>query len=74
MGRLPKGTLTKLSEISGLPAAYLSDLANTTKRPGRERALHLENSCTKLGLDISATDWLFGSSNKIKAALESTSR
>jgi hypothetical protein len=74
MSRLPKGTLTKLSEISGLDAAYLSDLANTTKRPGRERALLLEKHCTKLGLDISATDWLFGSSNKIKAALENNAK
>lgn len=67
--RLPKGTLTKLAEITGIHHRVLSDYVSTRIRPGSHRALLLELSCKKIGLDVSLRLWIFGTSDELKAAL-----
>lgn len=67
--RLPKGTLTILSNQTGLKNNYLSDLVSTRSRPGRQRSIDLEEACKELGLDVPKELWMFGASDKIKAAL-----
>lgn len=64
MKRLPSGSLTLLSELTGLHPRYLSDLAATQKRVGPKRALFLEE---KTG--IPATVWLWGTSAEIKSRI-----
>ena len=67
--RLKNGTLTKLSKITRLPIQVLSDYAGTSKRPGRVRAVMLEKSAKKIGAEIPAILWLYGTAKQIKAEL-----
>lgn len=67
--RLPYGILKSMAKESGFTARYLSDLAATQKRPGRNRALKLEEACRRLGLDVPAMLWLYGAKEEIKRAL-----
>lgn len=67
--RLPYGTLTDLAKETGLPARYLSDLANCHKRPGAQRALKLEKASEKIGRKVTAMQWLYADAAEIKAAL-----
>ena len=61
MKKLPNNTLTEMSKKTGFPVQYLSDLVNTTKRPGRARAKLLEE---KTG--VPAIMWLYGTAKEIK--------
>lgn len=63
-GRLPNGILQKLSDKTGKPVKYLSDMANASKRPGRKLSKHLEKHT-----GIEASVWLFGTASEIKSAL-----
>lgn len=67
--KLPSGTLIALGTETGLRPQYLCDLIATRRRPGRKRALLLEAACKKVGYAVSATTWLYGSSEEIKSAL-----
>jgi hypothetical protein len=67
--RLKKGTLSDLSKETGFAAKYISDLVSTRIRPGRDRALKLEQAAKKIGMDIPAMLWLYGSCEEIKQAL-----
>ena len=67
--RLKNGTLIKLSEKTKLPIQVLSDYAGTSKRPGRIRAILLEKSAKKIGVNIPAVMWLYGTEKQIKAEL-----
>lgn len=67
--RLPYGVLKKLSEETGLKTNYLSNLVATRDRPGRQRAIELEEACKRLGWDVPKELWMFGTSEQIKAAI-----
>lgn len=67
--KLPKGTLQKLSSITGISTPRLCDYAATRLRPGRKRALVLESKCKEAGIDIPAIMWLYGASDEIKERL-----
>ena len=67
--RLPRGTLTRLAEVTEMSAGTISEYVSTRMRPGGKRALILENACRDLGLDVSIYLWLDGTSDEIKAAL-----
>ena len=67
--RLKKGTLQKLSDVSGVPAPRLSDYSATRIRPRPARARLLESACLQLGYDCPAAVWLLGTSSEIKGRL-----
>ena len=67
--RLSKGILQKLHEHTEISVSALSDYAATRKRPGRKRALDLENACRQIGRDVPAVVWLYESSREIKSRL-----
>ncbi len=67
--RLPYGVLKSLAKETGFTVRYLSDLAAIRKRPGRKRAPLLEDACKKLGLNVPAMLWLYGTTEEIKRAL-----
>lgn len=69
MKRLPRGTLTKLSEKTGIGPSYLSDIIATSKRPGRKKALTLEKAAAELGKEIPAVMWLYGSRTELRQAV-----
>lgn len=65
--RLPKGSLTGLTSKTGISNTRLCDYISTRTRPGRKRALELEEAGRELGVDIPATLWLYGTSEEIKS-------
>lgn len=67
--RLPYGVLKTLSEKTGLPKNYLSDLAARRCWPGREQAIVLEGGCKEIGLAISKEEWVFAEKTVIRASL-----
>jgi len=67
--RLPKGSLICLEKETDIPKTQLCDYIAGRKRPGRERALSLEKACRKLGFDVSAMVWLYGTSDEIKSGI-----
>lgn len=69
LNRLPNGSLSPLSQKTGFPISYLSDLVSTRKRPSRKRALSLEQASSAIGKTIPAATWLLGSKDEIREAL-----
>lgn len=67
--RLPKNTLQRLSEVTGISPKLLSEYTAYRMRPGAQRAFLLEDACRKLGLEVPARLWIEGPSWKIKLAL-----
>jgi hypothetical protein len=67
--RLKKGTLQRLSALTGISKPRLCDYTATRVRPRPNRARELESVCQKLGIDIPAHIWLLGSSSEIKGRL-----
>ena len=65
--RLPKGFLKDLADNTKFSVRYLSDLANASKRPGRNRAKELEDQ-----FGVPAFLWLYGSPEEIKRSLLSS--
>lgn len=65
--RLPRGTISQLIDRTGLSGPYICDLIAGRKRPGRERALVMQEAS---GVD--AATWLYGSAQEIKQALLSS--
>lgn len=71
--KLPRGTLKKLESKTGISPQRLSDYAAARIRPGRKRALDLENACRQIGRDVPAVVWLYESSREIKSRLSGRS-
>ena len=69
LNRLPNGSLSPLSQKTGFPISYLSDLVSTRKRPSRKRALLLEQASSVIGNPIPAATWLLGSTSEIRALI-----
>ena len=59
MSALPKGTLSKLSELTGLPISTLSDYLNDRKSMSRKRAISLEKYTLKLHPIFTRSNWMF---------------
>lgn len=69
MKNLPKGTLTKITEITGISGPNLSEYISGGRFPSRSRAIELEQACISLGLKVSKETWMFGTVHEIKSAL-----
>ena len=67
--RLPDGTLKHFASVTGLSRQYLSDIINTRKRPGRNRAVFLEQATINMGIRITAAQWMFSDSDTLKKLL-----
>ncbi len=67
--RLPSGTLKPISTAAGISTQYLSDIAATRKRPGREVALRLEAAAKQHGKKIPAALWIFGTKEQLRSAV-----
>ena len=67
--RLKRGTLTKISKVSGITNTHLCNYAATRVRPRPDRARQLESACLEAGYDVPAHVWLLGTSNEIKGRL-----
>ena len=67
--RLPHNLLKRLSDQTGMSVSYLSSLAGTHMRPGRQKALILQNGAAAIGKHVPAMLWLYGTADEIRAAL-----
>ncbi len=68
--RLPRGTLTQLSQKTGIPDKLLSDYARRVRCPRPGRAQVLQDACEELGIPLTRDHWLYGDPKTIKTALK----
>jgi len=62
-------SIKTLGSVTGIRIPRLYDYMATRVRPGRQRALYLENVCREIGLDIPAMVWLYGAPDEIRRRL-----
>ena len=66
---IPRKIVKQISEESGYPDTYISDLLSGRKKAGRKRAPVLGEACRNIGINAPKELWVFGTLEEIKKSL-----